>query len=129
MRLAFNPGSEAISLRLRAGGGVTVEGAELWRMNAGGYVRVTDILPDAAGAEWTNLARSEDRQPLVLQLNWRAFAPSHARWRYPVTITLVDQAGALLAGRDGHMNPVVIPCDIGSEIANWGHHQQPISIV
>jgi hypothetical protein len=129
MRLGFNPGTEWISVKLRASGGVGIEGAELWRAAEGTYVAVPGEPADATGAIWTDLPRRGPGGALMLQLYWSAFDPAHAAWRYPVTITVTDQFGGLLPGRDGHVNPMVMACDIGREVPNWDHHQTAISIV
>ena len=129
MRLGFHPGTIVITVRLQLSGGLALDGPELWRVDTGSCLLVPGLAADRSKASWTGVRRPGPGRPLTLQLYWNAFDSLRSPWRYSVTITVKDQAGALLPGRDGHVNPTVLPCDLGGESPHWDHRHIPIRIL
>ena len=128
MRCNFNNGTTAVNVDLQLGGGVAIDGPELWILVGQNFVQAPGPpTVTAARARWRNIPRPA-HGGIFLQLFWSAFDPMHNTWRYEAKITVTDQSGARLPGRDGHVNPARLPRDVGAIVPSWGHEQEPISI-
>lgn len=129
MRLSFTPGTTSISVNIQLGAAVAIDEPEVWRFNGAAFTKENRTSLTAGGADWSRIARGGATQDLYLELYWSAFDPQHDHWLYDVTISVRDQTGALLPGREGHPNPTVLHRSVGEEVAGWDHHREPISII
>lgn len=129
MRLVLLDSVRTFSVDLDVGGAVALDDPELWQHDGNGYVKLPAPQKRQSSARWAGVPRVGPAGSVILQLYWNANDPMHDKWRYPATIKVADQAGALLPGRDGHNNPVVLQCDVGREVPGWSHEQEPISIL
>lgn len=133
MRLTFNPDTLTLSVKLELGGAVALDGPELWQFNGQTYNKLPNPQqpnqqPPNSEATWSNVPRVGPNGLVMLQLHWDAFEPTKPKWRYPAKVTVTDEGGRRLKGRDGHVNPTVLPCDIGDEALHEGHERLFIGI-
>jgi hypothetical protein len=117
-----------LSVQLSLGGGVRIADPELWQHDGRGFVRLPGPAVIRDGALWRGVPRIGAGGAIVLQVYWSALDPLNGRCRYPAQIEVRDQAGEILAGRNGHVNPTVLPCDLGVAVPSWDHREQSIVI-